>query len=344
VADADELTELIRRLAPRIGHYFPELAACQVKPSGRPRELDSCRLYKIEIVAAQGPGAWLAVKVFRAGPRRAYDLDKALRTQFESLQEAALVAKRVSGVRSPRPLDTFPDLGVLVMEWVDGRRLLDRLASDLFGGSSDALVRTCGEWLRQFHELRRTDPCDPGIPKKLGNIRSCLERLGKQGVPRDLLRRIDARMTAQAAVLDGVAVPGCHSHRDFSVSNVLVDRSGLLAVLDIGREAAPLDSDVASFLVSLEKAPLHPRRFGLTHARIRRLQKAFMEGYAGPAANPSPLTRFQFVRLLLRTSCYYLESYRGRRVQHLWLRFFFARRLARALEDGQAVSASAGTA
>jgi len=344
VADAGELTELIRRLAPRIGDYFPEMGPCQVKPSGRPRELDSCRLYKIEVVAAHGPGACLAVKVFRAGPRRAYNLDKALRTQFESLEEAALVARRVPGVRSPRPLDTFPDLGVLVMEWVDGRRLLDRLASDLFGRSSDSLVRTCGEWLRHFHEFRRTEPCDPGIPEKLDDIRFSLERLGKQGVPGDLLRRIGARMTAQAAVLDGVAVPGCHSHRDFSVSNVIVDRSGSLAVLDIGREAAPLDSDVASFLVSLEKAPLHPRRFGLTLARIRRLQKAFMEGYAGPAATPSPLTRFQCMRLLLRTSCYYLESYRGRRVQHLWLRFFFTRRLARALEDGQSGSASAGTA
>ena len=340
----DELPKLIQRLTPRIASYFPEMGPCHVKPSGRPRELDSCRLYKIEIVAANGAAARLAVKVFRAGPRRAYNLGKALRTQYESLQEAVLLASRVPGVRGPRPLDTFPDLGVLVMEWVDGRRLLDCLASDLTGARSDALMRSCGEWLRHFHELRRTDPCDPRIAQKLDDVRFRVERLGKERLPRDLLRRIETHMVEQAAVLDGVAVPSCHSHMDFSASNVMVDGSGRLAVLDIGREVAPLDSDVASFLVSLEKAPLHPRRFGLTHGRIRRLQQAFLQGYAGPGAGPSSLTRFQFMRLLLRTSCYYLESYRTHRVRHLWLRLFFTRHLARALADGQSAAAAAGRA
>jgi hypothetical protein len=334
----DELPLLIQRLTPRIASYFPEMGPCRVRASGRPRELDSCRLYKIEVVAADGAAAPLAAKVFRVGPRRTYNLGEALRTQFESLQEAVALARRVPGVVGPRPLDVFEDLGVLVMEWVEGRRLLDCLASDLAGPRSRALVRTCGEWLHHFHEHRQTDPSDPRIVEKLNQVRLCVEDLGKEGLPRDLLRRVESHMAAQAAVLDGVSVPSCHSHLDFSASNVMVDRLGRLAVLDIGREVAPRDSDVAGFLVSLEKAPLHPCRFGLTRGRILALQRAFLEGYSGAGVAPSTLTSFQFIRLLLLTACYYLESYRGRRIQHLWLRLFFARRLARALDVSQSAA------
>jgi tRNA A-37 threonylcarbamoyl transferase component Bud32 len=336
-AAADELPELIQRLTPRIATYFPEMGPSRVMASGRPRELDSCRLYKMEIVSANGTVARMAVKVFRAGPRRAYNIDKALRTQYDSLQEAVLLAGRVPGVRAPRPLDTLPDLGVLVMEWVDGRRLLDRLGSDLTGATSEALVRSCGEWLRHFHELRRTDPCDPRIAEKLRDARFCVERLSQERLPDELLRRVETHMVERAAVLEGIVVPSCYNHRDFSVSNVMVDGGGRLVVLDIGSELAPMDSDVAAFLVSLEKAPLHPLRLVLSQGRIRRLQKAFLQGYAGPGAEPSPFTAFQFMRLLLRTSCYYLRCYGAHPVRHFWLRHFFARRLAGALEGWPSV-------
>jgi putative peptidoglycan lipid II flippase len=339
----DELGELTERVRPKIRAYVPEITGeVKLKWAGS-REFESCRLHRLDVVGTGGASASLAAKVYRVGPRRSYNLDRAVRLQYESLQDAARVAADVPGVRALKALDAFADLGVLVTDWVDGRRLLDVLGTDAFGRRSCTLVRSCGSWLRRFHRLREAPPCDPEIRQKLEDVRQGLEQLRLEGVAEDLLRRVEAQVGRLAQALDGVPVPSCYSHRDFSVSNVMVDAAGSLVVLDIHRSQRPwpLDSDVASFLVSLEKAPLHPLRWALTPGRIQQLRSAFTAGYLGTPDEVSMLTRFQLLRMLVRTSCSYLRAYRQRPVQYRWLRSFFAGRLARALDAERRVEVAA---
>jgi len=327
---------ILTRLAGRVGDYFPNLPVPpQLEVVGSPLEMDSSVVWQVS-VAAGSRRERLAVKVFRAGPRRPYGVEAALHTQLETLKEAARVCERSPAFRSPRAFEILPDLNALVMEWVEGQRLLDWLATSFH--ASEATARACGEWLRHFHVLRAAGTGDAEITTRRHNIETVLAELGPKALAPAFAERVRAYVAGIGNELVGAAVPVCYSHGDFSASNVLVDREGRVAVLDIsrGERPSPVEHDLASFLVSLEAAPLFPQRWSITRGRVARLQTAFLEAYFETRVARSSLLHLLEVFYLLKKLRYYHRHYRKRWLARAWATRFFARRIEEHLNWKQA--------
>ncbi len=184
---------------------------------------------------------------------------------------------RPGAPRIPRPLDYWPDAGVLLTEYTPGQAALlpwlVRFASPLGGAGQGELarehVRGVAAWLAAFQRAT----------SHLGEIPLVDERAAAVAQLRALphfaaaeRRQIEARL-APAALVAAPAV----AHGHFAARNILVG-AGAVTVLDWEQPLVrrhPL-YDVHTFILNLERRRSYPFCDG---ARIAALQRAFLDRY-----------------------------------------------------------------
>ncbi|GLZ47066.1 hypothetical protein Acsp06_32510 [Actinomycetospora sp. NBRC 106375] len=148
-----------------------------------------------------------------------------------ALEAASIAAAGAAGVRVPPLVDSGTDpvtVGApyLVTEHVDGETLGPRLLRDeRYAGARDGLAAELGRTLARIHAI----PVDgvPGLATAdpVDALRATLDALGEPLPSVEIaLRWLDGHRPA--------AVPEAVVHGDFRLGNLIVDETGLRAVLD----------------------------------------------------------------------------------------------------------------
>jgi aminoglycoside phosphotransferase (APT) family kinase protein len=192
---------------------------------------------------------------------------------------------------------------VLVMADFTGRPLSRDVVSLIGRRPSRPTIdrfASAGALLRAIHDLRVGDdhPVRQGSATEVVEAFDALGTYLSQATGRAELGAI-ASVGARSAGALSDPVPLVLTHGDYAPRNLLVDRNGRLAVIDLlGRWRAPAYEDIAAFLVALRTGRLNAAVGGLALARsIDRLEASFLEGYFG--ASPVSRNPIRIYELLL---------------------------------------------
>lgn len=198
-------------------------------------------------------------------------------TTREEHRVLAAVAAMVAGSGDPGlaavpVLAYLPGLNAVVTERIDAVPLRRRLG----GPGGAAAVAAAGRWLRRFHAEvgeARTAWCEAGsVIATLEHAASGLPARRAAG-PREHL----AALADRAAGLQGHSAPHAGLHGDYNLANVLVDRSGRVAVLDPNLEWGPAAADAAKFLTALRVRRVRALTLGLAGRHgLAALERAFL--------------------------------------------------------------------
>jgi hypothetical protein len=359
----DQLSVILAEIRPRIGEWYP--AAVGAPAAAEPRitvERDDRRalnrVIRLLVTAGDTPVARLIVKSENPEPAITPTADERPRLvpltapgQRAGLEYDALrlledrIATSGDGRFVPiRALAVLDSSRALVMEAFVGRPLHRLLLRSTLRPVKpalrpDALANAAGAWLRLLHDT----PSDESRPIRQGSSEELAERFSAFG---EFLARTAPRRdfdwfveVGRAAAGSVRAVPPAIGHGDFAPRNILVDRRGRLAVIDLlARWRAPRYEDVAAFLVAMHTSRANAATQGLLFGRaIHRLEPAFLAGYFG--TEPVPRSEIRLFELLLMLDKWSARTIRqasgsgGRFQERLIDRYFEARsrHLARLL-------------
>ena len=316
----EQLSAILTEVTSRLGEWYPDRAT---GPDVRVAvEFDDRRsinrVVRLRVIRGDASVATLIVKTENSDPAAVIVADERPRLmpvtdagirqtlEFEALR---LLERRLDEVgdrrlRAIRALAVLEGSGALVMEAFEGRplpRLLLRstLRHRAAPSRPAALVNAAGAWLRVLHDIPTADsaPVRQGTPDELV---ACFTRFGEflatAAPSRDLRRTIDIGREAAAGIS---LLPVAMSHGDFAPRNILVDRQGRIAVIDLlARWRAPRYEDLAAFLLAMRTSRVNATTSGLLFGRaIDRLEPAFLAGYFG--GEPVPLHKIRLYELLL---------------------------------------------
>lgn len=311
------LGTILHELRPRLAAWYPD-----IDPDVEPYVVHDddravARVLQLRIARNTGEPVGIIVKAgspppsanIEERPRLVPTTEGPIRRTLE-LDALRMVEARLAAVGDPRfaavrALGILPESEALVMEELDGRPLHRLLMWRLFRRQSTTnprrLVSAAGALLRVLHE---TPPAGQAVrqgrPKDLvQGFHAFGEYLsGSAGIPG--LEPVVAAGAAAAAALPD-PLPTVISHGDFAPRNLLVDRSGRLAMIDLlARWRAPPYEDLATFLVALETNRANAATRGVLFGRaFRQLRPAFLSGYFGEEPVPHEAIRVYELLLLL---------------------------------------------
>lgn len=352
------LATIIAELRPRLPGWYPDAdpAAEPVVVHDDERAVARVIRMRVARVGAQPVGVIVkAGSVAPAGdggderPRLVPTTEGSIRRtlEFEALE---MVRGRLEEVGDPRfvavrPLGVLPESTALVMEELDGRPLHRLLAQRLLRRRSStrprAVASAAGRLLRVLHDTPPSGQAvRQGRPAELvAAFEAFGEHLASAGIRR-LEPVVAAGADAAASLPD--PLPTVISHGDFAPRNLLVDRAGRLALIDLlARWQAPPYEDLATFLVALDTSrPNAATRGALFGRAIEQLETPFLAGYFG--SEPVPRRAIRVYELLLLLDKWSARAIRNqtlrgvRRVPERWIDRHFAARsrlLARRLRE-----------
>jgi aminoglycoside phosphotransferase (APT) family kinase protein len=311
---SDPNTSVLDELRAHVSGWYPDLAGdvtlSVIDHDSRMRS----QLLRVRVAGRGAPERTVVVKhapeetlVLDGRPRLVEPSDPPARLvqEFEALD---LVARRFAalddgGLGAVRPLGLLPMSGALAMEEYPGRPLHATLIPGFVRQSTEVgatrLVRRAGRWLRAFHDLPTRDrPVRQGSRAEVAEAFQAVGRyLVANGAPADIEDVVRTGVRAVTRLPEPPPLAICHG--DFAPRNILVDRTGRIAVIDISvRWLAPIYEDLASLLVGLRTNRANALTHGLVFGpAVRRLEPAFLDGYFGGA--PIPRAAIRVYELLL---------------------------------------------
>jgi aminoglycoside phosphotransferase (APT) family kinase protein len=311
----DALESILAELRPLVREWYPDAdAAAELEVLDiDPRVV--AHLIRVRVVRTTGPPATLIVKAGSAEtapdtsdrPRLVPMTDQSDRVQLE-YEALRTVEARMAEVRDPRfvavrPLGVLARSNALVMEEFDGeplhRFLVRRPLRSGVAVAPSALARATGRWLRILHDTpSSTQDVRQGTRDEVVDAFDAFgSYLAAEKVSPHLDEVIEAGVASARRLPD--PLPTVITHGDFAPRNILVDRSGRMAVIDLLlRWQAPAFEDLAGFLVALQTSRANAATRGLLFGRtIERLEPAFLTGYFG--SEPVPRNAIRVYELLL---------------------------------------------
>ena len=318
----EQLSRILAEITSRIGEWYPATApttdgrlGVQVASDDR-RVLN--RVVRVVVTRDDEPVARLMVKTDVPDPAAALVADDRPRLvpltapgqragfEYDALRllEARLGAAGDGRLRPIRALAVLDEPRALVMEAFAGRPLNTLLLrSTLRPGEPAlrpaALANAAGAWLRLLHEtpVDNTRPVRQGTSEDLAERFSAFGRFLAGAMPSEELGSIVEAGRASTLALGDPSV--VLSHGDFAPRNILVDKLGRIAVIDLlARWRAPRYEDLAGFLLTLRTSRANAATQGWLFGRsIDRLEPDFLAGYFGP--EPIPTREIRLFELLL---------------------------------------------
>lgn len=294
---------------------------------------------------------WRAVGAVAGRPRRlivkrmdrlrpedeaAAGAEERLRREFETLRWLHREFAGRPGLGVPEPIACLPQERILVLAEEEGDTL-----QELVLRGDDRAERACreaGRWLVAFQEAGSGGDAPLDLQALLAYDDWRLERLLERGtIARELAE--EARRHCRALASRVAAARQVLVHGDYGPSNILF-RDGSLVVLDFTMvERGPALQDVTYCHEHLERFLRRvPGRGRPSRARIRRLQRALLEGYAPGLGPADPLFRLGQLRHHLNYLVNLQEPARGARRFAQRLDTWFAARALRRWLRGRGVS------
>jgi aminoglycoside phosphotransferase (APT) family kinase protein len=311
----DALETILAELRPRVREWYPDADPAAELEVLNVDSRAIAQVIRVRVARTAGLSTTLIVKAGtadRAGdpsdrPRLVPIAESSERRQLEldalRTVEARLAEVGDPGFRAIRAIGILPESTALVMEAFDGKPLHRFLVRRPFRfhpalRPSD-LARAAGQLLRILHDT----PTSRQVVRQ-GTRQEIVDAFGELGSylaaetdASDLETVIEAGVEAARRLPD--PLPMVLTHGDFAPRNILVDRSGRLAVIDLlARWQAPPFEDLAGFLVSLQMSRANSATRGLLFGRkIAKLEPAFLSGYYG--SEPVPRSAIRTYELLL---------------------------------------------
>lgn len=181
-------------------------------------------------------------------------------------------------LRVNAPLDHAPELGLVVVEHVQGMPLMQRLWRAPHAARAEYLA-PAARWLRKY-----TAPTEERIPARLEGWLS-RARKAAASQPYEHLRPVEAALLAEmeriAPALAGTPWRVAICHGDFHPNNLLVEGTRLTGIDTGGSAKLPVYKDMARFLAHMGRRGLIPsgqRRFGVDRAGLDAFAGAFALG------------------------------------------------------------------
>ncbi len=216
-ADPDVLARLLRRRLTAVLGADPDVSRPRRLTGGASRET-----WSFTASVAGGPARRLVLRRDPPGIGRPDGM---------ALEAASIAAAHAAGVAVPRLVDSGTDPAVLgapylITEHVDGETIARRLLrEDRYAAAREGLAAELGRTLARIHAIPRA--AVPGLPAAdpLEHLRETYDALGEPLPTIEIaMRWLDRHRPA--------AVAPTVVHGDFRTGNLIVDPSGLRAVLD----------------------------------------------------------------------------------------------------------------
>jgi aminoglycoside phosphotransferase (APT) family kinase protein len=323
------LETILAELRPRVGEWYPD------SDGAAPLEVlnvDSrvvSHVIRIRVSRTAAAPTTLIVKAGAEAEPNESDRPRLVpitesaerrRLEFEALRtlEARLAEVGDEAFAAVHPLAILPESTALVMEEFDGQALHRFLIRRPFLSTPThrplAMARAAGRWLRILHDTQpTTQVVRQGTRDEVVDAFAAFgSYLATEVRSSDLDEIIRTGIAATRLLPD--PLPTVITHGDFAPRNILVDRAGRLAVIDLlARWQAPPFEDLAGFLVALETSRANAATRGLLLGRtIERLEPAFLGGYY--ESEPVPRDAIRVYELLLLLDKWSARAIRNRRI------------------------------
>ncbi|GAB4571226.1 MAG: hypothetical protein Kow0077_07380 [Anaerolineae bacterium] len=215
--------------------------------------------------------------------QREYDSLERVYTHFST--------QKRNGLAAVRPEAYLPEINAVIMEFVPGPTLYDRLIAPRHllssRGRKRALnaVRSAGRWLGWLHTLQVTDrPGEriKGVRFALHELQREAQQLKSAGIVLEELPHWETAMRVFEGIEDDTLV---WSHGDFHMRNVFVLPDDSILGFDTALDF--LDHpcvDIGKFFVDLETRRTRILSYGMLPPEgfVQQLQAAFLDGYGKP--------------------------------------------------------------
>ena len=226
------------------------------------------------------------LKPRRPGAEEAARIDRMLRREYEATRALYDALRQDADVGVVRPIAFLPDHRALVTEEAPGRPLGELLAAAT--EPSDALLtiaRRAGVWVRTYQRLapsadvvslaERRHYLDERLALLEGRVLSAAERQAVLDRYDALARRI------------GPSVPAVRIHADLTPTNIIVDDTGRVTVLDftMAKSGTP-HHDLSHLYFHLE---LLAGRQRAKREMVRATARAMLAGYDATLSAADPL-------------------------------------------------------
>jgi hypothetical protein len=201
------------------------------------------------------------------------------RRQFATLAKVARAIPANDDYRVPRPHLLMKPEGAVLMEWVAGKRLTEKLF--VFGGSSQraqVLLESAAAWLRNFHAGHPQPPSILDAGEKLDNLDEMWEHDAVKGRFFDHSRSV-LMQSADAAT--SIALPRSWVHGDFKSDNLIFSRGRMFGVDVHAAYDGIVMYDIAAFLNHIElnlNRWKHPQLWFYKLRLFRHFVERYLEG------------------------------------------------------------------
>ena len=258
-----------------LSRHFPPTAADGIVVKGPVYRQAGSRIYYVEHPALPCPAALkLCLKPYTETPDTA-----EARQQYEALDKVHAAMRQHAAFSVPRPLYAAYEEGIVLLEWIDGESLTQRLSRlGTPPAEKYALAERAGAWLRHFHGAHPLPAGPLDVNEKLDALhqaqtRSCLSH--------PHLQRALALLVALSPAVRRETLPMSWIHGDFKSDNLIISGPRTIGIdIYVQHENACIH-DLASFLNRLALHCSHPRHWHLLPLR-GQLDQAFLRGYARP--------------------------------------------------------------
>ncbi|MEK7792171.1 MAG: phosphotransferase [Pseudomonadota bacterium] len=213
----------------------------------------------------------------------------------------------------PEPLFLDKRHGILVMNWINGETLTEKLLKFQTGLRAQSLVYSAGSWVGMFH---RVGPLEDGIFDLEHKIET-IKELQAQPLADELFREAGELLHQSAIMLHNHRIKSSWIHGDCKADNFIIHKT-IVYGLDFNlRYQNAIEYDIAQFLNNLELLSLNPKNFHLRWQR-KELCKNFVQGYHQAKIPISPQC-IAWIRLYLLFSLWHTTLSTSKSTLKTWV-------------------------
>ena len=291
------------------------------------------------VVETETPFAVAIKHCFR--PRTKIPDESAAREQYAALDKVDCALKKgASRYRVPTPLLLIPELATIVMPWLDGESLTQKMRRPAIFTKGPEWFEAVGAWIGNFHKLGPARHRQVDLDERI----EILKALENSPLPEQSFSKAIGILRNYAPGLEQLAVETSWLHGDCKTDNFFLSGVDVFGIdISLCYENA-VEYDIAQFFNNLDLMLSSPQTVYLGVMQSR-LEKAFWRGYrvTGPSVS---LPYLNWLRLSFALSFWHsMLNGRETSIRNRVLNRMFAKlivRLSRIVDSSHRVGSFAG--